>query len=62
MFGRTGRWVVWLWLGVLAPSPTFAQSVPAKYDAGNERYAQARLPNGLSVYLAEDHDPKTKQA
>jgi predicted Zn-dependent peptidase len=42
-------------LGVLAPCPVFAQSAPAKYDAGNERYEQARLSNGLSVYLAEDH-------
>ena len=54
MFGRTGRWAVWLWLGILAPSQAFAQSSPAKYDAGNEQYEQARLPNGLSVYLAED--------
>lgn len=54
MFGRTGRWAIGLWLGVLAPSPAFAQSAPAKYDAGNEHYEQATLPNGLSVYLAED--------
>jgi predicted Zn-dependent peptidase len=25
------------------------------YDAGNEHYAQTRLPNGLRAYLAEDH-------
>lgn len=55
MFGRTGRWAVWLWLGVLVPSQAFAQSAPVTYDAGNERYAQASLPNGLRVYLAEDH-------
>lgn len=55
MFGRTGHWAVWLWLGILVPSAALAQSAPAKYDAGNERYEQARLSNGLSVYLAEDH-------
>ena len=55
MLDGTARWAVWLWLGVLAPSQAFAQSAPAKYDAGNEHYAQASLPNGLRVYLADDH-------
>ena len=55
MFGRTGPWAIWLWLGVLAPSQAVAQTAPAQYDAGNEHYARASLPNGVSVYLAEDH-------
>lgn len=54
MFGRTGRWAAWLWLGLLLPSPALAQSAPPQYDAGNEHYEQARLANGLNVYLAED--------
>jgi len=38
-----------------AGQPAAGQLASARYDAGNERYEQARLPNGLSVYLAEDH-------
>ena len=44
-----GLWVVCL--ALLLARPSGAQS----YDAGNERYQQAKLPNGLRVYLAEDH-------
>jgi predicted Zn-dependent peptidase len=52
MVGRIGRWVVWLGLALATPQVARAQ---ASVDAGNEHYQQARLQNGLQVYLAEDH-------
>ncbi len=52
MLGRKGRWAVWLWLGLVLPRVGLAQTA---IDAGNERYEQASLANGLRVYLAEDH-------
>jgi zinc protease len=41
-------------LALAAPRAAWAQVQP-QYDAGNEAYAETRLPNGLRVYLAEDH-------
>lgn len=39
-------------LGTLVARTGVAQP---RYDAGNERYEQAQLPNGLRVFMAEDH-------
>jgi zinc protease len=39
-------------LTLVVPAVAYAQTT---FDAGNEHYEQARLANGLDVYLAEDH-------
>lgn len=46
------RVVVLALLGMCSARSALGQ---ARYDAGNERYEQAQLPNGLSVLMAEDH-------
>lgn len=47
-----------MWGALLAMAGLFstrAALAQARYDAGNERYEQAQLPNGLRVFMAEDH-------